>query len=58
MYGNAPTRVDAIILSVMLSQLSYRYFLKVLAVTLILMANIIANGNTINTGCRLNGSAR
>ncbi len=36
----------------------YRYFLNVLAVILTLIANSTANGNTMNTGCRLNGSAK
>ncbi len=35
-----------------------RYFLKVLAVTTTVSANIIANGNTTNVGCRLNGKER
>jgi hypothetical protein len=36
----------------------YKYFLKVLAVTATLSAKSVANGNTMNVGCRLNGSAR
>ena len=35
-----------------------RYFLKVLAVTATLRANIPANGKTIKLGCALNGRAR
>ena len=38
--------------------LGYKYFLNVLAVTLMLIANRIANGSTMITGCRLTGSAK
>jgi len=41
-----------------LPPVSQRYFLNVLAVTATLNANSIANGNTTNVGCRLNGRAR
>lgn len=53
-----PLHKVQLLLSAMFSPLSHKYFLKVLAVMLILIANIIANGSTINTGWRLNGSAR
>ncbi len=37
---------------------NYRYFLNVLAVTATLSAKSVANGSTINVGCKLNGKAR
>ena len=37
---------------------AYKYFLNVLDVTATLSANSVANGSTMNVGCRLNGSAR
>ena len=38
--------------------LDYKYFLKVLAVTVTVRANPMANGRITQDGCRLNGSDR
>ena len=39
-------------------EVTYKYFLNVLAVTDTLSANNTANGNTMKVGCKLNGRAR